>query len=182
MMSIPREPPPCKLFSGVIYSSKVKGKLAIGELEKSIGQIEIISPEFPFDQTEYYSREMGPCLKRMFCVFKGLFKRSDLLDAKYLCFELEERYSLEERRQVNLDPGIVTLETVVLSTFKNFSHRIHIGREVYGDLTLRFEGGRFRTLPWTYPDYKDEKVINFFGKARDVLYRETIQGGFRHAK
>ncbi|MFN4132318.1 MAG: DUF4416 family protein, partial [Caldimicrobium sp.] len=78
------------------------------------------------------------------------------------------------KRRVNLDPGYLSLSKVVLSTFKDYSHRLYLGRSVYGEVTLIFREGSFQPLPWTYPDYKNEKVIEVFNKARS-FYKERIR-------
>jgi len=76
-----------------------------------------------------------------------------LPDWKIFATFLEERFSLGGRRLVNLDPGYVARERLVLATGKNYAHRIYLNQEVYGDLTLLYEQGKFQALPWTYLDY-----------------------------
>ncbi len=171
-MSEPRESQPCKLFVSVIFSSSVLLEQVQEEMEERIGLFEMHSRRFPFDKTEYYREEMGTGLKRIFFVFQGTFGREFLVEAKHACFELENLYSIKGRRRVNLDPGIVTLENVVLATFKNYSHRIYIRKGVYGDLTFRYVAKQFTNLPWTYPDLREEGVASFFQEVRDRLTKE----------
>ena len=74
---------------------------------------------------------------------------------------------VEEKRRVNLDPGYLLLSRLVLSTFKDFAHRIYLGRGVFAEVTLIFREGSFRPLPWTYPDYAAPETIALFNKARE---------------
>jgi len=55
---------------------------------------------------------------------------------------------------------------VVLATTKNFDHRIYLGKGIYGDVHLRYRGNKFIMNEWTYPDYKDMIVIDFFARLR----------------
>ena len=63
------------------------------------------------------------------------------------------------RRAVNVDPGYIALEHVVLGTTKGFSHRIYLGEGIFADLTLLYENGSYRRLKWTYPDYGSDQLI-----------------------
>jgi len=88
-----------------------------------------------------------------------LIDPNDLVDLKIWTVELEARFSDDmARRQVNIDPGYISIERLVLATGKNNVHRIYLGRGVWADLTLIFQQGEFRPLPWTYPDYASEAV------------------------
>jgi hypothetical protein len=57
-------------------------------------------------------------------------------------------------------------ERFVLASGKNFSHRIYIGLGIYADLTLIYQKGSFQKLPWTYPDYADQAMLNFLDQVR----------------
>ena len=68
---------------------------------------------------------------------------------------------------VNLDPGYLLRERFVLATGKNYSHRIYIGQGIYADLTLIYTKGRFIKLPWTYPDYAQQNMLNYLERVRN---------------
>ena len=68
---------------------------------------------------------------------------------------------------MNLDPGYLLYERFVLATGKNFSHRIYIGRGIYADLTLVYQKGAYRSLPWTYPDYAADTMRAFLTTVRE---------------
>jgi hypothetical protein len=78
---------------------------------------------------------------------------------------------------VNIDPGYLLPERLVLATGKNFTHRIYIGQGIYADLTLIFQKGAFRTLPWTYPDYADRCLIDFLTLVRNKYMLDLKQAG-----
>ena len=131
-------------------------------LETEIGLIDYISQEFSFDQTEYYRDEMGwPLVKRLLAVEK-LMDPADLVALKIRTMEIEKNfYNTAEARTVNIDPGYISAERLVLATGKNYIHRIYLDRGVWADLTLIFEQGQFRPLPWTYPDYASLEAVSY---------------------
>jgi hypothetical protein len=96
---------------------------------------------------------MGPGLGRLLVAFLHLADPAQLAQWKVFTNGIEERLSLDGRRLVNLDPGYLTRERLVLATGKNFSHRLYLGCGIYGDLTLIYAQGTFQPLAWTYPDY-----------------------------
>jgi hypothetical protein len=89
-----------------------------------------------------------------------------LADWKVFTNRLEERFSLGGRRPVNLDPGYVAKERLVLATGKNYTHRLYLEHGIYGDLTLLYSRGGFQPLPWSYPDYAQGEVPELLGQVR----------------
>jgi hypothetical protein len=81
--------------------------------------------------------------------------------------QIEDHYAHKGRRRVNIDPGYMLRERFVLASGKNFSHRIYIGEGIYADLTLIYQKGSFKKLPWTYPDYSDNGMLKFLEKVRN---------------
>lgn len=166
-MSIPSTPKPAKLVIGVY----TKDKDLVGQIAETLvheyGEMDLVSGWIPFDFTTYYEREMGSPLYRRLFAFKGLIAQETLADIKVFTNEIEKDYLEDDRRRINIDPGYMVHARFVLATGKDFSHRIYIGKGIYGDLTLMFQKGRFQTLPWTYPDYADDAIQNFLYKVRD---------------
>ncbi len=95
-----------------------------------------------------------------------LVEQDALVEVKLVTQRLEAATMKEGRRTVNIDPGILTAERLVLATGKNFTHRIYLGHGVFADLTLVFRKGSFVALPWTYPDYASEESISLWNAAR----------------
>jgi len=89
-----------------------------------------------------------------------------LAEIKLATNAIEQCRAVDGRRTVNLDPGYLLLERFVLASGKNYAHRIHVGRGIYADLTLVFQRGEFRALPWTYPDYADHPLRRFLSAVR----------------
>lgn len=148
---------------------------AIGEMEGVLGPTDWVSPWLLFDRTRYYEREMGWPLHRRFISFRRLIRPEQIVWVKQETNALETRTQREGRRQVNVDPGYVSLERMVLATGKNYTHRIYLSQGIYADLTLVFHKGTYRTLPWTYRDYGSQEMIAMFNGVR-ARYKEQIRG------
>jgi len=165
-MSIPVPPQSAKLVISLFLKDKNILSSVAKDLEKKFGQIDIISSWFPFDYTQYYQREMGAPLFKRVLAFKRLIRQSDLSKIKLATNACEQNYLKHGKRLVNIDPGYMIHARFVLATGKNYTHRIYIGKGIYADLTLIYTEGGFQKLPWTYPDYSDEKMLIFLTKVR----------------
>ncbi|HHL39523.1 MAG TPA: DUF4416 family protein [Deltaproteobacteria bacterium] len=141
------------------------------------GPIEMMSPLFSFDHTDYYREEFGEGLLRRFISFERPVPPDELADLKLFTNGVEETYRRDDgRRRVNIDPGYLTLERLVLASCKNFTHRIYLGRGVYADLTLVYRDGEFRALEWTFPDYIDQRAFGFLHGVRRRYARKIGRG------
>ncbi len=165
-MSIPQKPNPAKLVIGFFLKQKDLLDELADDLCSRFGAIDIISAWLPFDYTTYYTEELGaPLFRRMFS-FEKLIQQDALANIKLSTNQLEQKYSRNGKRSVNIDPGYLLLERFVLASGKNFSHRIYLAKGVYADLTLMYSKGRFQTLPWTYPDYADRSMLTVMERIR----------------
>ncbi len=140
------------------------------------GPCDFKGPLMPFDYTTYYEREFGAGLKRRFVGFARLIDQSDLVDVKHQTQRIEGELSSNGKRLVNIDPGILTAERLVLATGKNYTHRIYLGKGVFADLTLIYSAGTFNPLPWTYPDYAAEDSVALWKQMRDAYMSRLKQG------
>ncbi len=174
-MSKPQDPKPAKLVIGLFTKERTLFEVLVDELGSHFGPLDLVSPWMPFDYTSYYEQEMGRPLFRRLVVFKSLIAQIDLAGIKLRTNRLEDRYTQNERRRVNIDPGYLLNERFVLASGKNFSHRIYIGDRIYADLTLIYQRGAFEKLPWTYPDYADQPIIRFLVQAR-AKYAADLKG------
>jgi len=175
-MSFPKNPPPVLYFIAV--TEREKGyflKNLRDKMESELGMILAESKGFNFSEfTSYYEKEMGSPLWKTIYAFERLREPEFLIELKHLCFSLErETADSQGKRVVNLDPGYLTLSKVVLSTFKDYAHRIYLGRSVFAEVTLFFKEGSFHPFPWTYPDYQQEDLIAFFNGVR-TFYKEKL--------
>jgi len=168
-MSELKEPNPAKLIMALLYSrGEIRNQLII-KLSEYFGPIEWESQEFEFNHTRYYAEEMGEGLKKRLISFIRLISPEELPEVKIFTHQLEKELAHEGKRRINIDPGYLTLDRLVIATGKNAAHRIYIGKGVYGDLTLVFQSGSFRPLPWTYPDFRLENIISFLNQFRQKL-------------
>lgn len=142
------------------------------------GPVDAASETFAFDWTDYYTAEMGEGLLRRFVSFERLIRPDELPAIKNLTNDLEAKicYDLafpESQRQVNLDPGYLTMAKLVLATCKDYSHRIYLRDGIFAESTLHYEGGKWVAWPWTYPDFASDRYHGFLDQVRE-LYREKL--------
>jgi hypothetical protein len=173
-MSKLQEPVLVKLFIGLIYSHDARVDECIEGLEARLGEIDFKSSEMPFDFTSYYAEEMGGGLSRKIITFKKLIKREQLVDIKIFTNESERKFSAAGNRKINIDPGYIAPEHLILATGKGYYHRPYLGRGVYADLTLVYKHKEFHTLEWTYPDYGSRDLRELFKTLRE---KYTLQLG-----
>jgi hypothetical protein len=172
-VSKPQPPPPGKLIFGLIYRESTLARSCWEALERLAGPWDYISAVTAFCFTDYYEQEMGAPLLRRWGCSRSLVPQDQLAAIKLKTNELESRWLVAGRRQINVDPGILSAERLVLATGKNFSHRIYLGFGVFGDLTLIYSKGSYRPLAWTYPDYQTPEAIAMFNILRS-RYRMQI--------
>lgn len=165
-MSVAGPPSPCTLVFGLLRSPSLPPEEVLALLAERFGPVALHSPWEPFRASAYYAAEMGDGLLRAFASFAGLRVPEGLPEWKLAANDLEGRLAREGRRRVNLDPGLLDLTHVVLATGKASGHRVYLGRGVHAELEYLFEGGTFRPVPWTYPDYREPRAVEFFNEVR----------------
>ena len=143
-MSHPSPAEDVKLIASLFSHEKALIDLIIHELEKAYGPHDWVSPELCFDRTQYYAREMGWPLHRRFISFEKLIRPEELVEIKLATNRMEEKYLQADKRRVNIDPGYISLERLILATGKNYTHRIYLTKGIYADLTLIFHDKSFR--------------------------------------
>ncbi len=154
-----RIPPPVQFFASIIFGDSGILSHVEAELAHLIGPVRERTEVVSFSQSDYYRPEMGEGLRRYFLLFEPLLERGMLADIKLGANGIEQTCAEAGRRAVNVDPGYIALEHVVLGTTKGFAHRIYLGKGVFADLTLMYENGSYRRLKWTYPDYGSDQSI-----------------------
>ena len=160
-MSIPQEPKPAKLFISIISASLDSTTSVLSKLAGHYGMLDFVSAVMVFDYTEYYGAEMGQELIRRFASFDRLIQQEDLAQIKHETNVLETELSVDGRRIVNIDPGYLLAERLVLASGKNYAHRIYLSQGIYGDLALIYRDKDYRPMDWTYPDYAEPRVQNW---------------------
>jgi len=173
-----KEPVPVAPIFAIFSSDVALIESAIEEIEKKWAPILKKSALFDFNQTKYYEKEMGANLKKIFVVLERFISPNFLINLKYWAYEFEFHHLEDRKRKINIDPGLLSSERLVLATGKNYVHRIYLGKGVWVDLTLIFKKGSFRTLPWTYPDYATDFSIDFWNNAR-LSYLNVLRFGLK---
>ncbi|NOY22051.1 MAG: DUF4416 family protein [Acidobacteria bacterium] len=118
--------PPVKFFVSVIYHDPNDLQAVTAAVRESVGEIDSQSESFPFDFTDYYEREMGGPLFRVFLSLSTTSPADGIISIKKACLELEARFSEENRRKVNLDPGYIDMYKLVLVSEKYMGHKIYL--------------------------------------------------------
>jgi len=172
-----KRPEQVKLFASMIFHDDVDLDAVLKKLAGPAGMIEERTSPVLFTHTTYYDEEMGRGLKRCFVLFKPIFDRDILPDVKLATNEIEDGYTVDGKRKVNIDAGYIALEHVILATTKGYAHRLYIGKGIHADLTLMFNNGSYRAIQWTYPDYAEAENISLFNK-----WRESLKYGLRESR
>lgn len=162
-----------KLFLAVMFVDEEEFEKSLklcvehfGEIEGTCGPLEVAQ------YTDFYAVEMGTGIKKRYAYFKDLIERDQLSSIKTYTNEIEKRFLENGNRAVNLDPGYITSDKLVLASTKDFYHRIYLSQGIYAEVTLHYRQGRFRYFSWTYPDYREMEVLEFITKAREELITE----------
>jgi hypothetical protein len=138
-------------------------------LENAFGPIVLESEKYELTQfTDYYVEEMGRAQKKQMLAFEKMIDPSTLPDIK---LKTNNREREETPRRINLDPGYLSPEKVVLASAKNFAHRIALRDGIFAEVTLvyRKESSGYVPLEHTFPDYRSTGVLYFFNRLRELI-------------
>jgi hypothetical protein len=178
-MARTQKPPSGRVIVSIIYSSLDALAETLRLLERQFGRVQCETMEIPYTG-EQYAEEMGGSLQRRFYSFERQVERDRLPEIKATCHKLEKQFGdmVDDYafRTVNIDPGILTPENLVMSSHREYNHRIYLRDGVFAELTLVYAKGRFVRLPWTQPDFCQGEAIEFFLRVRrsfDLVEKET---------
>ncbi|MFZ5918119.1 MAG: DUF4416 family protein [Chloroflexota bacterium] len=171
-MGTAQTPQPVKLVASLFASDLTLLEAARCSMEAVFGALDYSSPPLPFDHTDYYTAEFGPQLVRLILAFERLIHPGALAQIKTQTNALEQRWLIQGRRQVNIDPGYVSLSKLVLATTKNHAHRIYLADGIYAEVTLHYRDGAFCGWPWSYPDYASPSYCRMFEAIRELYHRQ----------
>lgn len=172
-MGVLGRPQPVQLVMGVIYRDEADLERAASGLTDELGEIDLRSAAFDFDVTDYYEEEMGTGLKRVFLSFKNLIDPGEIVDIKLMAARLEGEASRGERRTVNLDPGYMDFNKLVLVSAKFLAQKIYLAKGVYADPTIYYDKG-WKDYEWAFPDFRSGRYNGFFSEVRN-LYRIKVR-------
>ncbi|MDD5253999.1 MAG: DUF4416 family protein [Candidatus Nanoarchaeia archaeon] len=156
------KPKKVKLFCGILYLREEDLSLILKKLEKKFGSIEEMSLPYDFVFTSYYEPEFGKNLKKRFVVFKKLIDPKNISNIKLFTNNLENKVVKRGKRKINIDPGYISVDQLILPTAKPRPHRIYLEKGVYADHTYIFKKNEVITFQHTFPDFKQNFVKEFF--------------------
>lgn len=172
--------PPAEVtfFFGVLYHPEVPLDSVLGRLDERFGTRQFEYGPVPFSWSDYYTKEMGGSLEKYYYSYQTGIDRATLPDIKRYTNSLESSFSDPDgKRRVNIDPGYVARDKVVLATTKDFYHRLYLADGIFGEVTLHYRRGKFRYFSWTYPDFRDPEVMRFLERIRAPLVKAIRDKG-----
>jgi hypothetical protein len=161
--------------------------VASKKLSEHYGESDLESEVLPWNITPYYRNEMGEGLLRKFLSFARLVSPQDLPDIKLQTNALESYFARSipapdpaakgyaERRRVNLDPGYLDGNKLVLTSTKGAAHRLYLSQGIYAEVTLLFHHGTFHPFEYTYADYRWPETMTFLLRVR-TRYLQQLRG------
>jgi hypothetical protein len=105
-----------------------------------------------------------------------LIRQEDLASIKVQTNMLEDGQAEKGNRLVNIDPGYLVAERLVLASGKNYTHRIYLRKGIYADLTLIYRDKDYQPLAWTYPDYGEPEVRRWLRALREMYLLQLRLG------
>jgi hypothetical protein len=157
-----------KLFCGVLFTDKQLLIRAKELLVTKFDKIDFESGHFTFDVSDYYKPEMGWPILRLFWSFEELINPKDIAKIKIECNEIEDQLSIKKDRKVNLDPGYMDYDKIVLASAKYNWQKIYLDYGIFADLTLRYEKGKYIPFPWSFPDFKEGRYNKMLLRIREI--------------
>jgi len=175
MSKLRLNPEPVKLFIGMISGEICMFDTLRKKLAELYGGIDLESPVMEWSHTDHYLKEMGADLKRKFIFFENLINPEIITEIKLKTTEIEGQYlNKTGGRRINIDPGYLDSARVVMVSTKDYSHRVYLGKGIYGEAALIYSGKNYQTLPYTYPDFKTQEYFALFKEAREK-YKTAIK-------
>jgi hypothetical protein len=169
-MGVPAEPSPAKYFVALLTREPAMFDRAENKLMAVLGEVDDRSEILLWNTSRYYEQEMGSGLLRRFVSFVQLLSPERLARIKLQTQQIEEIFLVTNERQaarrINIDPGYLERDKVVLASTKNAAHRIYLQAGIYGETTLVYQSGGYRSCQRTYPDYLWPEAIAFLTRVR----------------
>lgn len=145
-----------------MYSDKETCDKAIGELKSLFGDIDDESSEYDFNFTDYYEKEMGKNLKKKFLSFNKTITDEELDGIRTTTGKVEDKFRVDGKRTINIDPGYVSKEGVFMASQKNKPFKEEIGNQIFLHKILGFQNGKITEFNHTFADYKLKQNQDFF--------------------
>ncbi len=169
-----KDAPNAHPFFALMFTSEGHYGQIVSQLKERFGEILGSGPVYKVsDFTDYYEEEFSLDLQKQMFVFRESRTLENFHEVKVWTNGLEISTGVKHNksRSVNIDPGYLEPSKLVLYSTKNFSHRVHVGKGIFAEVTIIYEHGKFKFLPWTYPDYSWERNIEFLLKMRREIVK-----------
>jgi hypothetical protein len=166
------KPAKVKLIFGLISSHEELFSSVEKLLAKKFGPLDYKSEILPFNLTDYYQEELGKNLKRKFISVEKVINPELLPQIKLFTNKIEKRFSISNKRRINIDPGYLSLGKLTLATTKDYGHRIYLEKGIFAEVTLFYNNNSFKPWQWTYPDYKTQSYIEIFNHLYKIYLTE----------
>lgn len=150
-----------KLLIAVMYPDKETCDKAVSELKEQFGETDSQSDEYEFTFTDYYEKESGENLKKKFVSFKKIINNRELSEIRLTTGKIEDKFRVDNKRTVNIDPGYISKEGVFMASLKQKPFKEDIGNGVFLHKILGFEDGKIIEFNHTFADYKQDKIKEF---------------------
>lgn len=152
-----------------MYSNKEEYEKVKSLLKEKFQDIKEESQPYNFDQfTSFYEKEMGKNLIKTFIIFKKEITKQDLIKIKQQTTKIEKEFAVNNNRIINLDPGYLNEEELVLASFKKgTNYKENLGEGVYAHKVLEFKENKAIIFWHTFPDYRVEENQEFFIQSLD---------------
>lgn len=158
-----------KLVTGIMYTKDEYYERALSRLISLYGDVDSDSGEYYFSSySVFYDSEMDGRVRKRFLSFKTLVDPERLSEIKIKTNEIEDEFSPAGRRNINIDPCILSHGAFIMATTKGASFRVPLSDGIYGDLSLVYADGRWTHFYWTYSDVKSPDIKSYLGRVRKM--------------
>jgi len=170
----PQEVQQVKLVIGFLYHERSKYHKALELVQERWGICDYQSQEYFFDFTDYYEPEMGKPIFRSINSYNMLISPGILAEIKLATNQIEEKLAESGKRRVNLDPGYLDYDKLVLASAKYNYQKIYLRDGIYADITMFYRKGRYIAADWAFPDFKQGIYENDLLQIRH-LYKQQLK-------
>ena len=165
-----------KLIMPILFSERDSYTAVRAALLRRFGPLDYDGEEVHFSFSGYYDEEMGGPQTRVFLAFRRLVDPSELWKIKLFTNRLEQKFSASGGlRRVNLDPGLLDLNRLILATTKHAGHRLPLRKGIYAEITLHYRKGSYQPFDWTYPDFRSDGYQKILMELRKIYHSQLKQ-------